>query len=94
MDTEVKFFHGGRNEIPCKRPLRQVVQLRIFLVNKNVVQEFRAFLQGSSSSFIFRLSVQRSGRVTLDLGLHYYLSRVTLLGGPAVCLLRPYKSST
>ena len=22
MDTEVKFFHGRRNEIPCKRPLR------------------------------------------------------------------------
>ena len=21
MDTEVKFFHGGRNETPCKRPL-------------------------------------------------------------------------
>ena len=24
MNTEVKFFHGGRNEIPCKRPLRGV----------------------------------------------------------------------
>ena len=24
MDTEVKFFHGGRNETPCKRPLSGV----------------------------------------------------------------------
>ena len=55
----------------------------------------RAFLQGDrvTLSIVFRLSPYMSGRVTLGLGLPYHLSRVTLLVGIAVCLLKPCKSS-
>ena len=34
-----------------------------------------------------------TGRVTLGVGLPYQLGRVTLLEGPAFCLLKPFKRS-
>ena len=42
---------------------------------------------------VFRGCVYMSGRVTLGVGLSYQLGRVTLLGGPAFCLLKSCKRS-
>ena len=60
----------------------------------------RAFSQGgrvtlpvaSTSSIVFRPFIYMSRRVTLGLGSPYQLIRVTLLGGSAFCLLKPYRS--
>ena len=46
MDAEVKFFHGGRNEIPCKRPLSKPrvrpspALARLFLGNYKPLTKF------------------------------------------------------
>ena len=50
-------------------------------------------LVGLPSFIVFRLLLYMSGRVTLGLGSHYHLGRVTLPLGLAVCLLKPCKSS-
>ena len=40
-------------------------------------------------NLVFRSCVYMSGRVSLEVS--YQLGRVTLLGGPAFCLLKPHK---
>ena len=63
-------------------------------MSKGLLQVGRVtLLVGLPSFIVFRLSLYMSGRVTLGLGSHYHLGRVTLLVGLAVCLLKSCKSS-
>ena len=61
----------------------------------NCVLPIRAFYKevGLPSSIVFRLAFCISGRVTLGIGSLYHLCRVTRLGEPAVCLLKPCRNS-